>query len=70
MLQVKTFAVELYSKGEDFLNAQKLNEDERTLRCPLLINRAKMNVLCSSVCLELMVWATCDEIGIYLFIFD
>ncbi|CAG9533242.1 unnamed protein product [Cercopithifilaria johnstoni] len=60
--EVKTFAVELYSKGEDFLNAQKLNEDERTCRCPLLINRVKMNVLCSSVCLELMVWATCDEI--------
>uniref|UniRef100_A0A158Q770 1-phosphatidylinositol 4-kinase n=1 Tax=Elaeophora elaphi TaxID=1147741 RepID=A0A158Q770_9BILA len=60
--KVKTFAGELYSKGEDFLNAQKLNEDERTLRCPLLINRAKMNILCSSVCLELMVWATCDEI--------
>ncbi|MCP9259286.1 hypothetical protein DINM_002243 [Dirofilaria immitis] len=60
--KVKTFAAELYSKGEDFLNAQKLNEDERTLRCPLLINRAKMNILCSSACLELMVWATCDEI--------
>ncbi|KAM3723763.1 Phosphatidylinositol 4-kinase alpha [Dirofilaria immitis] len=60
--KVKTFAAELYSKGEDFLNAQKLNEDERTLRCPLLINRAKMNILCSSACLQLMVWATCDEI--------
>nr|CRZ25602.1 Bm7141 [Brugia malayi] len=60
--EVKAFAIELYSKGEDFLNAQKLNDDERTLRCPLLINRIKMSVLCSSVCLELMVWATCDEI--------
>ncbi|VDK62135.1 unnamed protein product [Onchocerca ochengi] len=60
--EVKTFAMELYSKGEDFLNAQKLNEDERISRYPLLINRAKMNILCSSVCLELMVWATCDEI--------
>ncbi|VDO26202.1 unnamed protein product [Onchocerca flexuosa] len=60
--EVKTFAMELYSKGEDFLNAQKLNEDERISRYPLLINRAKMNVLCSSVCLELMIWATCDEI--------
>ncbi|EJD74219.1 phosphatidylinositol 4-kinase, variant [Loa loa] len=60
--KVKTLATELYSKGENFLNAQKLNEDERTLHCPLLINRVKMNVLCSSVCLELMVWGTCDEI--------
>ncbi|KAL4002855.1 Phosphatidylinositol 3- and 4-kinase family protein [Acanthocheilonema viteae] len=60
--RVKTLAIELYSKGEDFLNTQKLSEDERTSRSPLLINRAKMNVLCSSVCLELMVWATCDEI--------
>uniref|UniRef100_A0A915PI29 1-phosphatidylinositol 4-kinase n=1 Tax=Setaria digitata TaxID=48799 RepID=A0A915PI29_9BILA len=60
--EVKTFAVELYSKGEDFLNVQKLNEDERTLRSSLLVNRAKMNVFCNSVCLELMVWATYDEI--------
>lgn len=64
---MKAFAVELYSKGEDYLNAQKLNEDYRTLRCSLLINRVKLSVLCSSVCLDLLVWATCDEMGISFF---
>ncbi|VDN02816.1 unnamed protein product [Thelazia callipaeda] len=60
--EVKTFATELYSKGENFLITQKSNEDDKKSRSSLLISRSKMNVLCSSVCLELMVWATYDEI--------
>lgn len=64
---MRSLVSELYSRGESSLNLQRSNEDERKLRTSLLVNRTKLNVLCSSVCLELMVWATFDEIGIFVF---
>lgn len=65
---MNAFVMELLKRGQEELNAQKMNEEEKKTRGgrELVINKTKMLVIGNSLCLELIVWAAVDEIGSFL----
>uniref|UniRef100_F1KPV3 1-phosphatidylinositol 4-kinase n=1 Tax=Ascaris suum TaxID=6253 RepID=F1KPV3_ASCSU len=62
--EMNAFVMELLKRGQEELNAQKMNEEEKKTRGgrELVINKTKMLVIGNSLCLELIVWAAVDEI--------
>ena len=64
---IQEFTTQLYRNGQNDLQSREYEDNEKEEKenepDTLLINRFKLNVQTSAVCVDILVWATKDEQG-------